>query len=187
MKSHMIVKNRTFLIVASLAALILATNWLLNLSAVSFALTSLLLALATILLIRKIFKTGANLTSWRASEQAGKQFTPALIAKKASVVKQATRSYYYSRIEIARVLRAALECRFGDQSETSLPRSASRENTRNELARLLGRNERVMEILDPSEDKCRRRWFHARSSQEEEEYLSDLEETIRILNERGSG
>ena len=186
MKSLMAVKNRTFLMVASLAFLILATNCLVNLSTLSFALTSLLLALAAILLIRMIFKTGTNLTSWCEPEQAGKQFTPVLIAKKASVVKEATKNGYYSRSEIARILRAALECRFGDQSKTSLPRSTPRESTRNELARLVRRNEKVLEILDPSEDRCRRRWFHTRLSQEEEEYMSGLEETIKILNERGS-
>jgi hypothetical protein len=172
--------------VGLLVLLILATNYLLNFSVLSFVLTSLFLALTAILLIRVISKASTNLTSWSASEQTRKLFGPVLIEKKASVVKEATRSGYYSRSEIARVLRAALECRFGDQTKTSFLGSTSRENMRDGLVRLVGGNERVLEILDPSEDKCRRRRFRTRSLQEEEEYMSGLEETIRILNERGS-
>jgi len=186
LKNLMAAKSPTFLMVALLIFLILATNCLLNFSILSFALTSLFLALTTVLLIRMISKTSTNLTSWFASEQTGKQFRPLLIEKKASVVKGATKNSYYSRSEIAHVLRAAFACRFGDQSRTSFLGLTFRESMRNELVRLVGRNERVLEILDPTEDKCRRRRFRTRSLQEEEEYMSGLEETIKILNECGS-
>jgi hypothetical protein len=178
--------SRTLLMVALLVFLIFATNYLLNLGIMSFTLTSLLLALTTILLIRMIFKTSTNVASWFPFERVGKLFRPVFIEKKASVVKEATRNSYYSRKEIAHVLRAALACRFGDQSKTCFLGSTPRESMRNELVRLVGRNERVLEILDPREDKCRRRRFRTRSLQEEEEYMSGLEEVIKILNERGS-
>ena len=186
MKCLTAAKNRTLLMVALLVLLILATNCLLNFGIMSFALTSLFLALTTILLIRMIFKTSTNLASWFPFEQAGKLFRPVSIEKKASVVKEAARNRYYSRKEIAHVLKAGLACRFGDQSKTWFLGSTPRENMRNELVRLVGGNEKVLEILDPSEDKCRRRRFRTRSLQEEEEYMSSLEETIKILNEVGS-
>ena len=186
MRHLVIMKAPSFVVAVLLAVVAIAASWFLGLNILSFTLISLILVLISILLIRIIFKNGHNLASWFKSERPDNGSGYGLIAKVAITVKTAARGYYYSRTEIAGVLRTALALRFGGQSDGRYWRSVSTENAREDLTLLVGKNPRVLEIFDPREEEGHRRRFAMRSSREEEEYLSSLEEAIRIVNERGT-
>jgi hypothetical protein len=133
-----------------------------------------------------MFKNGHNLASWFTYARSDGGSGYGLIAKAAITVKAAARGHCYSRIEIADILRTALAPRFGGQSDGAHWRFASRENAREQLTLLVGKNPRVLEILDPREDEVQRHGFGTRTSREQEEYLSSLEEAIRIVSESGT-
>jgi hypothetical protein len=179
-------KAPSFIAAILLAFVAIMGSWILGVSILSFALTSFIFVLTLILLLRIVFKNGHNLVSWftyaRSDDTSGNE----LIARAAVTVKAAARGHYYSRTEIAGILRAALAPRFGGQSDGAHWRFASRENAREELKLLVGKNPRVLEIFDPTEDEGPRRRFGTRSSREQEEYLSSLEEAIRIISESGT-
>jgi hypothetical protein len=179
-------KAPSFIAAILLAFVAIMGSWILGLSILSFALTSSILVLASILLLRIVFKNGHNLVSWFTYARSDGRSGNELIAKAAITVKAAARGYYYSRTEIADVLRTALVLRFGGQSDGAHWRFASRENAREELTLLVGKKPRVLEILDPREDVGQRHRLGTRTSREQEEYLSSLEEAIRIINERGT-
>jgi hypothetical protein len=179
------IKAPSFIAAMLLAFVAIMGSWILGLSILSFALTSIIFVLTLVLLLRTVFKNGHNLASWftyaRSDDRSGNE----LIAKAAFTVNGAARGSHYSRTEIADVLRTALVLRFGGQSDGAHWRFASRENAREELTLLVGKKPRVLEILDPREDVGQRRRFGTRTSREQEEYLSSLEEAIRIIS--GSG
>jgi len=179
-------KAPSFVVPVLLAVVVIAASWFVGLSILSFALTSLILVLMSILLIRIIFKNSRNLASWSESEHPDNVSGYGSITKAAVTVEAAARGYYYSRAEIAGVLRTALMLRFGGQSDGRYWRSVSTENAREDLKLLTGKNPRVLEIFDPKKDGGQRRRFALRSSREEEEYLSSLEEAIRIVTGRGT-
>jgi len=179
-------KAPSFIAAILLAFVAILGSWILGLSILSFALTSIIIVVTLILLLRIMFKNGHNFVSWftyaRSDDRSGNE----LIAKAAITVKRAARGHYYSRTKIADILRTALAPRFGGQSDGAHWRFASRENAREELKLLVGKNPRVLEIFDPREDEGQRRRFGTRSSREQEEYLSSLEEAIRIISESGT-
>ena len=185
MRNLISIKAPSFIAAVLLAAIAISASWFLGLSVSSFALTSLILVLMSILLIRIIFKNGHNLASWFKSQHPDDRSGYGSIARAAITVKGAARGSYYSRTEIAGVLRTALALRFGGGSDGGYWGLVSRENAREELTLLVGKDPRVLEIFDPREDEGQRHRFGKRSSREEEGYLSGLEEAIRIVNERG--
>ena len=180
-------KTPGFIAAILLAFVAITASWFLGLSFLSYALTSLILVLASLLMLLIVFKSGHNLASWftypRSFHDGSRN---ELIARAAIAVKAAARGYYYDRARIADVLRTALALRFRGQSDEALGRFGSRERAREELTLLVGKNPRVLEVLDPREDKGQRRRFGTGSSREQEEYLSSLEEAIRIVSESGT-
>jgi hypothetical protein len=181
------IKAPSFIAAVLLAFVAIMGSWILGLSILSFALTSIIFLVTLILLLRIVFKNGRNLVSWftyaRSDDRSGNE----LIAKAGVTVKGAAKGYYYDRTKIADILRTALAPRFGGQSDGAHWRFASRENAREELNLLVGKNPRVLEIFAPTEeDEGQRRRFGTRSSREQEEYLSSLEEAIRVISESGT-
>ena len=179
-------KAPSFIAAILLAFVAIMGSWILGLSILSFALTSIIFVLTLILLLRTVFKNGHNLVPWftyaRSDDRSGNE----LITKAAITVNGAARGYYSSRTKIADILRTALAPRFGGESDGAHWRFASRENAREELKLLVGKNPRVLEIFDPTEDEGQRHRFGTRLSREQEQYLSSLEEAIRIINESGT-
>jgi hypothetical protein len=175
-------KTPSFIAAILLALVAIVASWFLGLSILSFGLTSLILVLMLILLIRILFKSSRNLASWFKFRHLDDGSGYGSLANAASTVKWAAGGSYHGRIEIADVLRNALISRFGGQPAAAHWRLASRESVREELATLVGMNPKLLEILDPKEDERRRHRFRTRPSREEE-YLSGLEEAIRIVSE----
>lgn len=179
-------KAQSFIAVMLLAFLAIVTSWFLGVSVMSFALTSLILVLASALLIRIMFKDSHNLASWFKSESSDGGSGRLLIGNMSRIVKGAARGYYYDRIRIADILGAVLTLRFGGQFHRVQWESASREDLGDELIMWVGRYPRVLVILDPKEDERRLHRFGIRRSHEDEEYMSSLEEAIKIVSERES-
>ena len=173
-----------FIAVILLVFLAVVTSWFLGISVTSFALTSLILVLTSILLIRIMFNGSRNLASWFKSESSDVDSRRGLIENMTATVKWAAKGGYHARIEIAHILRAALTKRFGGQLHSVHWKSASREDVRDELIMLVGSNPRVLEILYPKEDERRLHRFDKRPSHDDDEYMSSLEEAIKIVSER---
>jgi hypothetical protein len=168
-----------------LTILLLVIDSLLDPSLWSFTLTSSIFVFITILLTRVSFKRSAKVSTWFSSEPSETHSKQWLIEGWAITVEEAAKGHQYPRREIAEILRGALACRYGSKSDFSSQRFIYGENVRNELARIVGEDEKVMEIFDPQEGGNHKGLLHRRSLKDEEKYLSTLEEAIRIVKEGG--